>query len=227
VTWAISGWKPVKVMNLNEGLQGRKVVIEIEEGMGYLHKLRIMPLISIKTPPQIAVWIEDVDGSYIQTLYASEKIVSGSWKKAPADKEAGEAVTRAEALPYWSYKKSQDTADSASGATPKRSSVINTAAAMDKGVYYIMAEVNSSADFNDYFPENANPGDWNYSGGKFGSGQPALVYKVLVDFEKPGTYVFSLAGHSSPDGSDGSLYEDISSITTAMEIMKKMAIVIN
>lgn len=47
--------------------------------------------------------------------------------------------------------------------------------------FVVKVEVNHSTDFNDYFPKNAQVGDSNYSGGKEGSGQPAVIYKAEVD----------------------------------------------
>jgi hypothetical protein len=36
----------------------------------------------------------------------------------------------------------------------------------------------------------------------------------------------SLSGHSSPSGEDGKLYEDLSTLTTAVNILKKAVVVV-
>ena len=50
-----------------------------------------------KNPPQIAIWIEDADGQYLGTLYASKKIATQSWASAGGNR-------RKETLPYWCYR---------------------------------------------------------------------------------------------------------------------------
>lgn len=37
----------------------------------------------------------------------------------------------------------------------------------------------------------------------------------------------SIVGHSSPDGSDGNIYPDLTKITSALEIVEKIVITIN
>ena len=70
--------------------------------------------------------------------------------------------------------------------------------------FVVKIEINHSTDFNEFDPASAREGDANYSGGKMGSGQPAVVYATTVDLSS-GQHEFpaALIGHSSPDGSDG------------------------
>ena len=58
-----------------------------------------------------------------------------------------------------------------------------------------------------------------------GSGQPAVVYAAQVDLNS-GEKAFEakLIGHSSPDGSDGKITADTSTLTTALNIVKKITI---
>ena len=80
-----------------------------------------------KNPPQIAVWIEDAQGRYLSTVYASSKIATQSWLAAGGNR-------RREALPHWCHSrgvqyadglylptKSEPLADGISGATPRGS----------------------------------------------------------------------------------------------------------
>ena len=56
-----------------------------------------------------------------------------------------------------------------------------------------------------------------------GSGQPALVYSALINLESEiNEYTLNLIGHSSPDGSNGDIYNDLSGITTADKIVKQI-----
>jgi hypothetical protein len=58
------------------------------------------------------------------------------------------------------------------------------------------------------------------------SSQPALVYSVLIDTRQKQAYPLRPVGYSSYDGSDGSLTADLSSLTTALRIAKKIEVVL-
>ena len=89
----------------------------------------------------------------------------------------------------------------------------------------VMIEVNHSIDWNDAYPENAEAGAANYSGGDEGSGQPALVYRTDVDMDSGHkTFEANLIGHSSPDGTDGEIHHDMDGITSALTIVKRITI---
>ena len=91
--------------------------------------------------------------------------------------------------------------------------------------FVVKIEINHSTDFNEFYPASAREGDANYSGGKMGSGQPAVVYAATVDLSS-GQHEFpaALIGHSSPDGSDGSVDPDLSTLTSALHIVKGIVI---
>ena len=97
----------------------------IEAGDGWLHDYPLFLGIKKKNPPQIAVWLEDTDGRYLGTLYASKKIATQGWASAGGNR-------RKEALPYWCHRrgvvyddglylptKSQPLVDGMTGATPR------------------------------------------------------------------------------------------------------------
>ena len=78
---------------------------------------------------------------------------------------------------------------------------------------------------NEAFPKSAKEGDANYTGGKEGSGQPALVYAAEIDLTSgKKEFTAKLIGHSSPDGSNGEIVTDTSSLTTALHIVKSITI---
>ena len=88
-------------------------------------------------------------------------------------------------------------------------------------------EINHSTDFNEAFPKSAKDGEANYSGGKEGSGQPAIVYAANVDLSKSEkSFEANLMGHSSPDGSSGEVNKDTSGLTTALHIVKRITVII-
>ena len=91
--------------------------------------------------------------------------------------------------------------------------------------FIVKVEINHSADFNEAFPKSAKEGDANYTGGKEGSGQPALVYAAEVDLTSgKKEFTAKLIGNSSPDGSNGEIVTDTSSLTTALHIVKSITI---
>lgn len=235
IIFALIVYKVVDIIKLNrtsiitmsDKKEGKNIAISITKGEEYLHKFKVNSIISIKTPPQFAVWIEDLNGNYIETLYATSKIVNQSWSKAPNDSAQKGEIKREEALPYWTHKRSNNgiNSDAVSSATPKGSSVIKTKANGKQGKYVIFAEFNNSTDFNEHYPKDALPSKDNYSGGAWGSGQPAIVYSATIDLDSINkVYELKPVGHSSPDGRDGKLYNDLSNLTTAKNIIKSVTV---
>lgn len=205
--------------------------ISIEKGDEWLHNFPLFLGISIKNPPQIAIWAEDKEGNYISTLYATHKIATQSWQASGGNR-------RKEALPHWcstrgvAYEdglylptKKSPLTDGITGATPKGSFHIKMTPTQKLKQFVIKIEINHSTDWNEAYPKDAKEGDTNYSGGKKGSGQPAVVYAAKIDLDSgQKEFTAHLIGHSSPDGSNGEINTDTSSLTTALNIVKKITI---
>lgn len=203
----------------------------IEQGEEWLHDYPLFLGLKKKNPPQIAVWLEDLNGNYLSTVYVSHKIANQAWQSAGGNR-------RKEALPHWCHKrgvvyedglylptKQNPVADGISGATPQNGFSLKISPSERLRQFVVKVEVNHSVDFNEYWPKSAKEGDQNYSGGKDGSGQPAVVYAANVDLDS-GNRIFEaeLIGHSSPDGSDGSIMTDTSTLTSALNIVKSIKI---
>lgn len=115
--------------------------------------------------------------------------------------------------------------DGTSGATPKGSFDVRLERESLPERFVVMVEVNHSTDFNDHYPKTAKEGDTDYSGGEYGSGQPALVYRADIDLTADRKeFEARLIGHSSADGSTGEIYNDMAGITTARDIVKRIAV---
>lgn len=55
------------------------------------------------------------------------------------------------------------------------------------------------------------------------SSQPALVYMTTIDINNiKNEYIFEVIGHSHWSGANGQLYTDLSTITTALNIVEKV-----
>ena len=195
------------------------VKICIEQGEQWLHDFPLFLGINKKNPPQIAIWLEDTQGNYLSTVYVTHKIATQSWQASGGNR-------RKEAGLYLPTKK-EPLIDGISGATPHESFDIklNPATALKK--FVVKIEINHSTDFNEAFPKSAKDGEANYSGGKEGSGQPAIVYAANVDLSKgEKSFEANLMGHSSPDGSSGEVNKDTSGLTTALHIVKRITVII-
>lgn len=207
------------------------IKIFVEKGDAWLHDFPLFLGIEKKNPPQIAIWVEDMRGNYISTIYVTHKIATESW-------QANGGNRRKESLPVWCYSrgvryfdglylptKKEPLADGISGATPHGSFDVKICPIGDLRQFVVKIEVNHSTDWNDAYPKDAKESDANYSGGKGGSGQPAIVYSVAIDLDSSQKqYTAIIIGHSSPDGSDGEIYPDVSFLTSALNIVKEITI---
>jgi hypothetical protein len=204
------------------------VKILIEKGDEWLHDFPLFAGIKKKNPPQIAIWIEEPNGDYITTVYVSHKAATGSWQGSSGNR-------RKESLPVWSHArgvrysdglflptKKEPLTDGISGATPHGSFDVKLRSVENLRQFVVKIEVNHSTDWNDNYPQKAKEEDENYSGD---SGQPAVVYAAMIDLDSnQKKYTATLIGHSNPDGSNGEIHANTSSLTSALNIIKEITI---
>lgn len=207
----------------NASGKGQAIELEMKKGKNYSH-------------PLLAIWVENEKGEYIQTLYVSQSIAkgmygfgdksSGQWKPGP--------VRRPAALPYWAKKRNvmesdglfiptvnTPMADAYTGPTPQKS--FRLFSKFDEAIHQpfrILFEINQAFDFNPFWTNNLYPQDDNYKT----SGQPALVFcSDLIDpTQINDSYTFTLLGHSDPKGNSSQLNTDVSTITSALNIVHKI-----
>jgi len=185
----------------------------------------------------MAVWIEDIDGNFIQTLYVAESIAKGVF--GHGDKSTGKwmpgAIRRPAALPVWSHKRgvqekdglyvpTQETAlaDAYTGATPPADFLLRTRTDTKlPESFYVYFEINQTWDWNEYWTNNKYPNNDEYKT----SCQPALVYRARLSHADTGKQIpLELIGHSHYAGEDGSITEDLNTITTAKEIAEEVSV---
>jgi len=203
---------------------GTAVTIQFEKGKEHNH-------------PLFAIWLADENGKFIQTLYVSESIGYGVFDRANRKTgkwQSGE-IQRPATLPYWAHQRGivneygtymptqhQPEVDAYTGATPESSFILH--AKTEKvlsGKYKIMLEVNQSWDWNEFWTNDKYPEDKEYKT----SSQPALVYSANIDTNKSGVeVVMKPIGHGHYAGADGSLDTDLSTLTTALKIAKKIIV---
>ncbi len=189
--------------------------------------------------PIMAIWIEDTDGDYVETLYVAESIGTGIFRHGQADKGKWKPgpIRRPAALPYWGHKRGvkakdglyipdQDDPmpDAVTGATPQESFVLKTKTSRKMtDPFVILMEINQSWDWNKYWTNNKYPDDDQYKT----SSQPSVIYSAIVTPEGGSqTYELKPAGHGHYSGKNGNLYEDLSTLTTALEIADKVVVTI-
>jgi hypothetical protein len=187
--------------------------------------------------PLMAVWLEDEDGKYIQTLFVPRSIATGVFRYGSnASGKWVEAAKRApQTLPYWSHRRgvkasdglympdpSNPVADAYSGATPTTSFVLKTRADNPlPGKFRVMFEVNQNWDWNEYWTNDKYPGDIRY----LNNAQPAVVYEGMVNMsDLQERYLLKPVGHSHPTGETGELFTDLSTLTTALQIADSVVV---
>lgn len=200
--------------------------------------------------PQVAIWLEDSAGNYIETLLVTTSTSKGlfySGRSASNFKESDDVkvaentpTRRVDALPYWSHKRNHryfdgfyspppgdPLPDAITGATPKENfyfkSVGNTIKKMRS--FRIMVEVNVAFDENEYYSEYDFLEDSLYHGGTGLLGQPSLIYGATVNNEDTERYyLLSLLGHGHHSGATGDLVAEIRTITTAKAIVERIVL---
>lgn len=208
---------------------GPRITVEIDEGPSYLHRLKVLPLIRVKSPPQVAVWLETESGEFLETLYVTSRAGTDSWRSAPLDSTPAEEIARPEALPVWSHRAGRvgrsdavPTPEAVSSATPKSSYSVESEFPERFSKVRVLMEVNHSTDFNESYPKNASPAAGNYSGGPWGSGQPSLIYGTSLEGEMNGDVrEMELLGHGSPAGTDANIHRDLTGVTSALQIIER------
>lgn len=221
----------------NKG-QKMDTIFTNQQGMGSALSIHVLKG-EAHNHPLFAVWVEDLSGNYIQTLYVARSVATSVFNYG--DPSGGNwtngVVRRPAALPYWSHKRGVQAEDGLympspqypipdaySGATPKNSSIINTKLDQEgPESFYVLLEINQPWDWNDYWTNNKFPDDDEYKT----SSQPAIVYRTLVTLDQgKAKFQMEALGHSHYSGKDGSLVEDLSTLTTALQIIDKVTVVV-
>jgi hypothetical protein len=211
-------------IRVNQNSNGQTLDIKLEKGIGHNY-------------PTFAIWVEDMDGNFLQTLFVTKSIATGIYGHGPLDAEKWDTKPgwqkRPAALPYWINKRKPSinglqlpdpdhpVPDAYTGATPVGN--VNMESKLDKpmkGKIRILMEVNQPWDWNEYWTNDLY-NDIDYKT----SCQPSLVYAVTIDLDQQEkSYYMNPIGHGHFSGKNGELYTDLSSITTAREIFRSVVV---
>lgn len=213
-----------------------KIEIELLRGEHYWH-------------PQMAIWLEDSAGNFQESLFVSHATAKGTFyggrtksnfKQYDAVRNSGESSSyrRVDALPHWSHKRGvqyadglyapppdQPLPDGISGATFADSFILHTTTAPTQHAFKLMLEINVAFDDNEYYSEFDFPDDEVFHNGTGQLGQPSLIYEASIDLNHSKKYyLMELVGHGHHSGQSGTLYTDLSKLTTALEIVDRVLV---
>jgi len=174
--------------------------------------------------PQIAIWIEDSSGRFVDTIYVTKKSAKADWWFA-------KGARRPEALPVWSHARGTQAADGSfmpeadhplpdavSGATPGATFALawELPPGLALGTYRIRAELNLSYDWNEAYPDKLPKSDprrtrWN--------GQPSIVWEAALPLGATESSAELMpVGSGSLDGSEGSIRPGLEGLTSSRTI---------
>jgi hypothetical protein len=211
-------------ITVNSEGNGPEVIFEFTKGKEHNH-------------PSFVLWAEDMQGNYMQTLFITESLGTGVFGHGDASsgKWMPGEIIRSAAIPFWAHKrgvrsesgsympsKNDPVPDALTGATPSGNFIIRSKFDnQPPESFRILFEINQSWDWNEYWTNNKFPDDAEYKT----SCQPALVYMTEIDLKNPqSSYEMKVIGHSHYSGKTGELFTDLSTITTALEIVQNMSI---
>lgn len=212
------------IFTVNESGEGPWISLDLERGESFYY-------------PLMAIWLEDMEGNYLQTLYVPKSVATSVFRFGEVvDNSWTPGVRRhPQTLPYWAHKrgikasdglympdKDNPVADAYTGETPITG--FQMSGRSDKPLTQpvrILLEINQNWDWNEYWTNDLYPDDEYYKL----SCQPALVYEATLDPALAGNEVqMRPIGHSHHSGATGELFEDLSTITTALDIAKSISV---
>jgi len=176
---------------------------------------------------QIAIWIMDEHGAFVETVYITRKIGKkglGNRGGSLDDKMGG---SRLSTLPVWAHSRGIDYGngnfyppkdkplpDAISSATPKAGEFIwnwESKDVLKHGRYFYYVEVNKSFDDNEHH-------DYSWY-----RGQPSVVWQgsILVG-DKPDESEAKLIGHGHASGENGQIDPELATLTTSLKLIEKV-----
>ncbi len=231
--------------------QKGKLLVTVKPGAHWQHSFRVMGLIKVTNQPQMAFWLEELDGKHVATIYVTHRTALQDWRPSPGEKK--DQIRRPSSLPVWVHQHqtgglmAEATCASChnlhnakekmiepnsplaaiTGATPKTGFTREwqIPADLKPGKYIIKAEINHSKDFNNTFKESAAENDEYYSGGKMGSGQPSVVWQGELQIgSNPAAVWLKKIGHGHPAGKNGTIFSDLSRMDSALDIVESIEV---
>ncbi|UTW63101.1 DUF4405 domain-containing protein [bacterium SCSIO 12741] len=195
--------------------------------------------------PQMVIWTEDTNGQFLETLFVSKATAKGlffggrnkdNFKTFDEELDSEGDYRRVDALPVWSHKRgvqyadgmyvppsNQPLPDGITGATLQGNFNLHTSS-QNTSPFVVRLEINVAFDDNEYYSEYDFPDDEVYHSGTGQLGQPSLVFEAQVNPEIKSYQMMQLIGHGHQSGQSGEINPDLSTLTTALEIVERIVI---
>lgn len=196
--------------------------------------------------PQMAIWIEDRKGNYLETLFVSKATAKGlffggrskeNFKKFDKSSINNVEYRRVNALPIWSHKRGvkysdgmcvpsskDDFPDAITGETIKDNFKLNSST-NNYSKFNLRIELNVAFDNNEYYSEYDFANDKVFHSGTGQLGQPSIVFDAQIDMnDEKQYYLMELVGHGHRSGQNGELFKDLSTLTTAKRIVERIVV---
>jgi hypothetical protein len=255
-------WGPVKTLMDQKAVRNTRAAGHVDHA-GYQvidHSNGEQPLLTVDFlkgkhfwNPQVAIWLEDSTGHYLETLLVTTSTAKGLFyagRSALNFKEEDEVKTersdptrRVDALPYWSHKRGHQyrdgfyspppgdpLPDGITSATPTGNFLFKTEpeSISQLKAFRIMIEINVAFDENEYYSEYDFPEDSVYHSGTGLLGQPSIIYEARVSKkDQDHYYIMSLLGHGHHSGATGEIFNELNTVTTARYIVERLVVGVN
>lgn len=209
-------------------IKAQHITLTVNEGRSY-HRSAWLGIVPVKVIPQMAMWLEDDAGRFVDTIYVTKKAATAGW---------GEKVQRPAALPIWSHRrgvrypngsymptKDQPLPDAVTGATPQDSFAKKWAvpAGLVPGTYVVRVEVNNSFDYDAVFRKDLPPSHPDYNTDY--SGQPSLLWEGRVQLGTGlNTVRLFKTGYGHPAGKTGEIFTDLGKLSDALDIIQSITV---
>lgn len=174
-------------------------------------------------PPQIAVWIENVRGSDIRTLWVARRSGLRLWKgkvECPTALPIWESVHQREKSDYRPRGMMRMLLDAVSGATPTGGRFEVRGRVPLNSRWRCFVEINLSGDFNRHFP-------YRHPGGMPDpemNGQPSLIYRAEITVVPGQQADLILIGRSDQWVPVEEIIPDLSGITSARRAVTRIKV---
>jgi hypothetical protein len=174
---------------------------------------------------QMAIWITDANGKFIDTVYVTKKTAKDGLGNQPGGLDDKSGGPRLSTVPVWAFARGIDYGggnfyppadrplpDAVTSATPKSGEFSRTwipAKPLKPGKYFFYIEIDKS------FQKNSSH---NYS---WYRGQPSVVWKGSFTAGRiSSSGKAKIIGHGDPAGANGKIYPDVSTLTTALKYIE-------
>jgi len=176
--------------------------------------------------PTFAIWLENSETGINQTVFVTRRAAAGDWEgksrvpvALPKWFQIYQIENQAEDVPTY-----DDPAPLAiTGATPKPGYFNTRVRVAPNSKWICWIEMNLSGDYNEIYPEYDPERNIEDS---YGTGQPALLYKVEIEALKGKTFTPQIAGMCILDAPDGQLIQPMRGITSAEQIFDEISVAV-